>query len=88
MPKIIPIRDLAKTSMISEMCSHSREPIYVTKNGYADLVVMSAAEYDAQMARYKMYEAVMEGHKDIVEGKTLDGFAALQRLGEKYGYKE
>ena len=41
MPKIIPIRDLRDTGRLSEMCSKSREPIFVTKNGYGDMVNMS-----------------------------------------------
>ena len=34
MPKIIPIRDLRDTGRLSELCSESREPIFITKNGY------------------------------------------------------
>lgn len=41
MPKIIPIRDLKKTSEISLLCRESDEPIFVTKNGYGDMVIMS-----------------------------------------------
>lgn len=40
MPRIIPIRDLKDTAAISRMCSESDEPVYVTKNGYGDLVIM------------------------------------------------
>ena len=43
MPRIIPIRDLRDTGKISEMCNASREPIYITKNGYGDMVIMSMA---------------------------------------------
>ena len=41
MPRIIPIRDLKDTAAISQMCSESAEPIYITKNGYGDMVIMS-----------------------------------------------
>ena len=41
MPRIIPIRDLKDTAAISQMCSESKEPIYITKNGYGDMVLMS-----------------------------------------------
>ena len=37
----IPIRDLKNTAAISEMCKKSAEPIYITKNGYEDMVIMS-----------------------------------------------
>ena len=36
MPKIIPIKELKKTSEISEMCHEAYGPIYITKNGYGD----------------------------------------------------
>ena len=41
MPQIIPIRDLKNTSQISEICHSSNEPVFVTKNGYGDMVIMS-----------------------------------------------
>ena len=41
MPQIIPIKDLKNTSEISDMCHKTEEPIYVTKNGYGDMVIMS-----------------------------------------------
>lgn len=31
MPRIIPIRDLKDTTAISQMCSESDEPVYITK---------------------------------------------------------
>ncbi len=36
MPKIISIKDLKNTSVISAMCHVSEEPIYITKNGYVN----------------------------------------------------
>ena len=46
MPQIIPIKDLKNTSEISDMCHKTDEPIYVTKNGYGDMVIMSMETYD------------------------------------------
>ena len=46
MPTIIPIRDLKDTSKISELCHMSNEPVFVTKNGYGDMVIMSQKAYD------------------------------------------
>ena len=47
MPRIIPIRDLRDTNKITEMCSDSPEPIFVTKNGISDLVILSSEKYDS-----------------------------------------
>ena len=85
MPTIIPIRDLGKTSQISEMCHQSKEPIYVTKNGYADLVIMSATEFDIMLEKQKMYEKLVEGMADIAAGKVSNGQEVMKALGEKYG---
>ena len=41
MPQIRPITDLRNTNEISDICHARREPIFITKNGYGDLVVMS-----------------------------------------------
>lgn len=46
MPTIMPIRDLRNTSEISELAHKKQEPIFITKNGYSDLVVMSAELYE------------------------------------------
>ena len=43
---IIPIRDMRDTTKISEMCHSAEEPIFVTKNGYGDMVVMSMESYE------------------------------------------
>ena len=49
MPQIIPIKDLKNTSEISDMCHKTEEPIYITKNGYGDMVIMSMEIYESTM---------------------------------------
>ena len=39
--RIIPIRDLKNTSEISNLCHQSDDPVFITKNGYGDMVIMS-----------------------------------------------
>ena len=50
MPQIRPITDLRNTTEISELCHARREPVFITKNGYGDLVVMSMETYEALTA--------------------------------------
>ena len=45
MPQIRPITDLRNTNEISDACHAVKEPIFITKNGYGDLVVMSIETY-------------------------------------------
>lgn len=56
MPKIIPLRELKNASKISEMCHENDEPIFVTKNGVSDLVIMSSDSYDRRncMSNYSI----------------------------------
>ena len=80
----IPIRDLKNTAAVSEMCKKSAAPIFVTKNGYNDMVIMSAEVYD-RIRLVSVYEKLMEAEADIEEGRVLEGSASLRRLTEKYG---
>lgn len=46
MPVIKPITDLRNTNEISELCHKQQQSVFITKNGYGDLVVMSMETYD------------------------------------------
>ena len=49
MPVIRPISDLRnKTPEIERICRKSGEPVFITKNGENDLVVLSAAAYERE----------------------------------------
>ncbi len=84
MPQIIPIRDLKKTSEISQMCHASNEPIFITKNGYGDMVIMSLKMYEEKMFMLDVYSKLAEAKKQLAEGKVLDGEASLKSIKEKY----
>jgi len=84
MPKIIPIKDLKNTSQISEMCHVSEEPIYITKNGYGDMVIMSVEMYEITMKRLNMYRQLELSENQIDTGKTRDAKESLDNLKKKY----
>ena len=84
MPKIIPIRDLKNTSEISQMCKESDEPIYITKNGYGDMVIMSVENYDQTVRQLSMYRDLEISEQQINEGKTEDARSLLNSIREKY----
>ncbi|WP_394815230.1 type II toxin-antitoxin system Phd/YefM family antitoxin [Collinsella aerofaciens] len=49
MPVVKPISDLQRNSgAIADSCHKTKEPVYLTKNGSASLVVMDAEAYDEQ----------------------------------------
>ena len=72
MPQIIPIKDLKNTSEISEMCHEAEEPIYITKNGYGDMVIMSMENYEKTMRRLNVYRELEISEQQITEGRTKD----------------
>ena len=66
MPIIMPIRDLRKTSELSELAHKKQEPIFITKNGYSDLVVMSSELYEKFAYINKVDQAIEEAERGIL----------------------
>ena len=85
MPRIIPIRDLKDTTAISQMCSESDAPVYITKNGYGDMVIMSMKVYEEKMFMADVYSRLAEAEADIRSGRVSDAREGLTALREKYG---
>ena len=85
MPQIIPIKDLKNTSEISEMCHKAEEPIYITKNGYGDMVIMSMENYEETIRRLSVYRELEISEQQIKEGRTKDARSSLSYKREKYG---
>jgi len=84
MPQIIPIKDLKKTSELSQMCKESSEPIYITKNGYGDMVIMSMEMYEKKMFLLDAYAKLAAAESQVQEGKVLDAEEELKSIREKY----
>ena len=85
MPTIMPIRDLRNTSEISELAHRKQEPIFITKNGYSDLVVMSSELYERFAQINRIDQAIYEAELEVEEGAepiSLDN--ARERLNKKY----
>ena len=83
--QILPIKDLRDTNKISELCNESNEPIFITKNGYGDMVVMSIKTYEDKLERIEMYESIISGLANADEGKVKNGVSVLKELKTKYG---
>lgn len=85
MPQIIPIKDLKDTAKISEMCHESSEPIYVTKNGYGDMVLMSMEVFENIHQRGQLFRELEISENEIAEEKTNDPREALHDVKKRYG---
>ena len=83
MPRIIPIKDLKNTSVISQMCRKSKEPIYITKNGYGDMVIMSIQIYEKKLYMLDVYSKLDAAEKQIAEGKVIDADESLSHIREE-----
>ncbi|MDA3808990.1 MAG: type II toxin-antitoxin system Phd/YefM family antitoxin [Spirochaetaceae bacterium] len=80
MPQIIPIKELRNTNEISRICHEKDEPIFVTKNGYGDMVLMSMKTYERSMARTDLFNKIAEGEEDLKNGDLLESGPALKSL--------
>ena len=86
MPQILPIKDLRDTTKISNLCHESNEPIYITKNGYGDMVLLSMEAYENMFSRIKMYDAIMAGKEQADKEELTDGAEVMQKMRNKYGF--
>ena len=85
MPQIIPIKDLKNTAEISDMCHQAEEPIYVTKNGYGDMVIMSMEPYESTMGQIAMYGDIEISEMQIKAGQVKDARTALKETRARNG---
>ena len=85
MPRIIPIKELKDTARMSDMCHESSEPIYVTKNGYGDMVFMSMETFEAMHRRGQIYRELEISERQISEGRVRSAEEALSDVRARYG---
>ena len=85
MPRIVPIRDLKNISAISALCHEDKEPIFVTKNGYGDMVLMSMETYEKNLFLANVYGKLEEAKEDMRNGRYSSVEDAVSRIREKHG---
>ena len=85
MPQIIPIKDLKDTSSVSELCHRVDEPIYITKNGYGDMVLMSIELFEMMRKKWEVYSEIELSEAQIQQGRVKEAKKALADVRLKYG---
>ncbi len=85
MPSIIPIKDLKNTGAISELCHSVGEPVFITKNGYGDMVIMSMETYEKNLLGQDVLVKLEAAERDIAAGRMKDARESLKALRQKYG---
>ena len=84
MPQIVPIKDLRNTNEISRLCHSVNEPVFITKQGYGDLVLMSVETYDRLVGIAEVDRAITASEAEIKEsGGLMKAEEALKELRRK-----
>ena len=85
MPQIRPITDLRNTNEISEICHSKKEPVFITKNGYGDLVIMSIETYEKMFEVNRIDAAIAEAEEEYKnEAKIFGAKESLTALRRKH----
>ena len=85
MPVIRPISDLHNNfTTISDAVHNDDEPVFLTKNGVGDMVVMSLEHYEKQIAKIELYQKLNEAMTEIRNGAVgKDAHETLKKLMKK-----
>ena len=74
MNMIRPVSDLRNNfADISKTVHETAQPVFLTKNGYGDMVIMSMETYEKNMRKYLKYKDIEVSEKEIEEGKAAGG---------------
>lgn len=70
---------------IAKEFAHSPEPIIITQNGEAKMVVMGIVEYEKQQETMALLKLLALGKKEFEQGQFSDGQAFLAEMEEMEG---
>lgn len=78
---IRPISDLRnKFADISKKVHETNEPVFLTKNGYGDMVVMSIESYESLKFESEIYFKLLEAEKSRKTSKRYSQADVFQEL--------
>lgn len=85
MPNIRPISDLRNSANeISDFCRKTGEPVFITRNGTGDMVVLSIKEYERRQALIDLYGKLAEAEREIAGGAEGEDFLTFaQKMRNK-----
>ena len=71
---------------ISNLAKESNEPIYITKNGEGDMVLMSIDAYEKREQLLRLRARVLQAEWERIDGaKTMSATEARKNLRERLG---
>ncbi len=74
-----------KTSELITRLKSTGDPLVLTINGRAEVVVQDAAAYQDLLDRVETAEALQRGFADVTAGRTKPARAVFHRLRRKHG---
>lgn len=96
MPAVISLSEFNRNQAeVIERLSAMSEPLYLTRNGRAVVVVMDAEAFDREQARrdemrereMATYASLLEGYQDVLDGRTMSLDALDARVRAKKGWE-
>lgn len=85
LPKILPVNELKNTASIMKTCQESTVPIVITKNGYAEAVMMSIKLYEEMFAKMQAATLINASLDNIETGAmATDGSDFFNAVRAKY----
>lgn len=85
MPRIRPVSDLRNNfADISRIVHETEEPVFLTKNGYGDMVVMSIETYERKMIQSEIHFKLKEAE---LQAKATDKLLSHDEVFSELRYK-
>ena len=85
MPLILPIKELRNTNENSDIADKHQEPIFITKNGYSNLAVMSSELYDEFARINRIDKAIFESEQELLDSaEAVDAKKVFDDLEKKH----
>jgi prevent-host-death family protein len=79
MPHIRPISDLRnRAHEISDLCHEEEQPVFITRNGKGDMVVLSHAHYERLQSRIELYQKLVEA--EVLDAAGEEGISHSEMM--------
>ena len=69
--------------ILSNLAKETKEPIYITKNGDGNLVVMNIEAFEQREQMLKLRERVLKAEQERIEGQPTVSVSEARRLRER-----
>ena len=80
------MRDLKDTVKIEKLCTETKNPVFITKNGYGRLVIMDLECFERLLNQNFEAKIINDGLADLNEGKVELGALVKEEMKKKYGF--